>query len=114
MVFFNENASPIEVISEMYSNTPRFIELTILFNSLLGPVYIVFSWLLLRKHKKNILQDFSYTEEIDLKWLQYLVVLMGSIWGVVVNILSHFSEIITSKMGNDLIYYSVAIVIFLV
>tara|TARA_B100000809_G_scaffold266574_1_gene329995 strand:+ start:3305 stop:4489 length:1185 start_codon:yes stop_codon:yes gene_type:complete len=114
MVFFNEN-SAVESISEIYKNTPLFIEITSIFNSLLGPIYIVLSWRLLQKHKKNILQDFSYTEEIDLKWLKYVVILMGTIWVVVLaaNVLSHFTQLITDKMANDLIYYSVAIVIFL-
>ena len=115
MVFFNKDQSSVDVLKEMYLNTPRFIELTGLLNSFLGPIYIVLSWRLLQKHKKNILQDFSYTEEIDLKWLKYVVLLMGSIWIVVVatNILSHLTELITGQMASDLIYYSVTIVIFL-
>jgi len=114
LVFFNENSSSTEVIKDMYLNVPPFIEVTGFFNSFVGPIYIVLSWLLLQKHRKNILKDFSYTEEIDLKWLKYLVLSMGMVWIIVVitNVLSHFSGVITEKMATDLIYYSVAIVIF--
>jgi len=115
MVFFNENPSTIEVIEGLYTNTPLFILITSNFNAIVGPIYIVLSWLLLKKHEKNILQDFSYTEEIDLKWIKYVLLLMGSIWVVVVMVhtIYHLSDLITDKIANDLIYYSVSIVIFL-
>tara|TARA_B100000809_G_scaffold261243_1_gene309753 strand:+ start:4185 stop:5351 length:1167 start_codon:yes stop_codon:yes gene_type:complete len=115
IVFSNDILPASDVIKGMYLSAPPFVEVTSIFNSIVGPIYIVLSWLLLKKHKNNILRDFSYTEEIDLKWLKYVILLMGSIWIVVVivNILANFSEVITDKMGTDLIYYSVAVVIFI-
>lgn len=48
-----------------------------------GPVYVVLSLLKLRKHRRNIIDNFSYKEEIDLSWLRYVLIGMGVIWATV-------------------------------
>lgn len=45
-----------------------------------GITYIIWSMILLKQHRISILNYFSYTEKINLKWLQYLVYGIGSIW----------------------------------
>ncbi len=45
-----------------------------------GIVYVCWSALLLRKHKRTILDQFSYTERINLRWLQYLTIGISAIW----------------------------------
>jgi len=49
-----------------------------------GIFYVIWSSLLLKKHKKNILDQFSDIEEINLKWLQLLIVGIGVIWSIVI------------------------------
>ncbi len=49
-----------------------------------GIVYFISSLILLRNHKKNILNEFSYTENINLFWLQYLIYGIGIIWFFVI------------------------------
>ena len=49
-----------------------------------GIFYVIWSSLLLKKHKKNILDQFSDIEEINLKWLQLLIVGIGIIWSIVI------------------------------
>jgi len=49
-----------------------------------GVIYIILSFLLLRKHKQNIIGQFSNTEKITLNWMRYLISGMGAIWVVVI------------------------------
>ncbi|MGL5889539.1 MAG: helix-turn-helix domain-containing protein, partial [Bacteroidia bacterium] len=49
-------------------------------DNLSGVVYFVWSLLLLRKHRRNILNQFSFTDKINLRWLQYLIYGVGLIW----------------------------------
>lgn len=59
-----------------------FLNLIAIFLS--GIVYVAWSSILLFKHKKNIANQFSNTEKINLNWLRYLVYGIGLIWIVVV------------------------------
>lgn len=45
-----------------------------------GIIYVVLTTMLHRKHKRNILQQFSDTEKITLDWIQYLICGIGLIW----------------------------------
>lgn len=55
-----------------------FVNYTLVYGS--GIVYAVWGLLLLRKHRRNILHQFSNTENINLNWLTYLIVGIGCIW----------------------------------
>lgn len=48
-----------------------------------GVVYVIWSLIVLYKHKKNIEDNFSYTEKINLNWLKKLVIGMALIWATV-------------------------------
>ena len=65
-----------------------------------GIIYVIWSLRLLKRHKKNILNEFSYTEKINLAWLKYLIYGIGLIWFFVF-------------LGNDEILFSV-VVLFVV
>lgn len=58
----------------------------ILFSSVMlsGVVYIIWSILLLRKHRQNILDQFSEIERVNLKWLQFLIYGLAIVWSVVI------------------------------
>src|SRR5258706_3674360 len=45
-----------------------------------GVLYVMLSSIVLRKHRSSIADQFSYTEKINLQWLQYLVYGIGVIW----------------------------------
>lgn len=49
-----------------------------------GLLYISWSFLLLRRHKKNIGEQFSYEEKINLNWLRYLIYGLLVIWAVII------------------------------
>ena len=49
-----------------------------------GIVYVVWSLFLLKRHRQTILNQFSYTEKINLRWLQFLIYGIGFIWVLVI------------------------------
>lgn len=49
-----------------------------------GLIYIVWSFVLLNKHKKNIGEQFSYEEKINLNWLRYLIYGLLVIWIIII------------------------------
>ena len=49
-----------------------------------GVVYVIWSIILLRKHKYHILNNFSNLENVNLKWLQFLTIGIGGIWLLVI------------------------------
>jgi AraC-like DNA-binding protein len=82
-------------------------------NIILGPIYVVWSLIKLRKHKRNISEDFSYTDEINLKWLSYVLTGLGAVFLVVIisNILVHL-PFLTVDMHDYIIYIAFAISVF--
>jgi len=61
-----------------------------------GIFYVIWSLLLLRNRKKNILNQFSYSEKINLKWLRILIYGIGLIWVFVI-------------LGNDKLLFSTVV-----
>jgi len=45
-----------------------------------GVLYVIITNIILRKHRRTILDQFSSTEKINLQWLQYLSYGIGLIW----------------------------------
>lgn len=72
---------------EVYQNNGAPYYIFNLINSTLGYlsgiVYVIWSSVLLRKHKKNIQNQFSDIEEINLEWLLFLTYGLGIIWSIV-------------------------------
>ncbi len=61
-----------------------------------GIIYVIWSLLLLKKHRRNILNQFSYSEKVNLAWLRYLIYGIGLIWVFVI-------------LGNDRLLFSTAV-----
>ncbi len=53
-------------------------------NQLTGIVYVTWSALLIRKHRKAIRDQFSDLEKVNLQWLQVLTFGLGGIWVLVI------------------------------
>ena len=83
-------------------------------NVYLGPVYVIFSLLTLKKHEKNILNQFSYKEKVDLKWLRHVTIALALVWITVLiaNISTFFVPVHFFKILNFLIYFSVTLTVF--
>ena len=81
-----------------------------------APVYLLVSLQLLRKHRNRVEVHFSYTEEIDLKWLRYVIWIMLLLYMVVViiNILSNFNSVFDYRIGDNIIYATITVIVFLI
>ncbi|MGV3632497.1 MAG: helix-turn-helix domain-containing protein [Bacteroidota bacterium] len=68
----------------------------------LNIIYLVFSFNLLRRHRRNIRNFYSYTHKVDLEWVRvmlygYLFLLVGLI----------ITELVKGKAASDLLFYIV-------
>ena len=72
---------------EVFKNEGAGYEIPVTINLiaiyLSGVFYVIWCSILLRKHRKNIADEFSNTDKIDLNWLRYLVYGIGVVWLVV-------------------------------
>ena len=99
---------------EMQSSTPTTVsKLTELLNVFLGPAYVIWSLIKLRKHRKNIGDNFSYTEQINLNWLNYVLGGLGLVWltVLIVSVLGGF-PVFSEGLEGHIIYISVTIAVF--
>ena len=61
-----------------------------------GIFYSILSFRRLQIHKKNLANNFSYTEKINLKWLLYLIIGISFVWLIVI-------------FGNDELIFTAAV-----
>jgi AraC-like DNA-binding protein len=85
LVYQNKGDGYVDILSVLY----------ILFIAS-GVLYITVSFRLLARHKKNIANQFSYTERINLAWLRYLLAGIMVIWAVII-------------LGNDEAVYTTVV-----
>ncbi|HAA14428.1 MAG TPA: hypothetical protein DCE41_23200 [Cytophagales bacterium] len=80
----------------------------------IGPMYLMAALILLRKHGERIHHYFSYTENIDLRWIRNLIRMSVLIWVtvIVMNILSNWNTWIPWRWGDNIIYLTVTVTIF--
>ncbi len=96
-----------------FINMNPVVKISSFLNVFLGPFYVIWSLFKLRKHSKNITEQFSYTEQINLNWLKYVVAGFGFVWiTVLVTKTGIFSPIIPPIWENRLIYLSITAAIF--
>jgi AraC-like DNA-binding protein len=77
-----------------------------------GIGYITFSQIVLFKHRKNIREQFSTLDKINLKWLQYLIAGIGFIWAVVILVNWFPPDFLNLEKVNADIYIFSAAVLF--
>jgi AraC-like DNA-binding protein len=84
--FFRLPSAEKIAIFEQQGNVAKyqtFTSIMMVLMSISGIVYFYFTFQLIKQHRKNILNQFSFQEKINLNWLQYLFVGMGLIWVVI-------------------------------
>lgn len=73
---------------EVYNNKGRdYTEFMIIAGWLMrvsGVAYVAWCFLLLRRHKKNIGELFSYEERINLNWLRYHIYALLAVWMIII------------------------------
>lgn len=98
------------VFEQLPTNPPLYIEIYSVLTNLSGVTYVIWSLLLLRKHQKNIGDNFSFTDEVNLRWLRNLILGMGVLWVAVLA-----TDFMTNDDEGSQIVFGVAVVfIFLV
>lgn len=78
--------SGAEKISVLDNGGEGYMWYVIYLNSVIfisGLAYSIWSLLLIRKHRKNIQDNYSNTDKKELQWLQYLSIGLGIIWFIV-------------------------------
>lgn len=84
LYMFRFLALPSEQKVVVYQNKGAGFEVLTMINIsaiiLSGVIYIIWSIILLRKYNRSLFDQFSYTEKINLKWLQYLIYGISVIW----------------------------------
>ncbi|MBX2991553.1 MAG: helix-turn-helix transcriptional regulator [Bacteroidetes bacterium] len=98
---------PSEQKIEVYKNRGAGYEMFNMLKSyaysLSGIVYVIWSAILLKRHQRNIRDQFSALEKINLQWLQLLTFGLGGIWFLVI------------FFGTDVLIFSgVVVFIFLI
>ena len=90
-------------------NPPLYFDVFEILINISGPVYIIWSLVLLKKHYRNIKDKFSYTEKINLIWLRNIIMGMAIIWIAVL-----FTYIMEDESGDILIFSAVTLFVFLI
>jgi AraC-like DNA-binding protein len=73
---------------DVYLSIGEGFKILLLINLILlylsGAGYLIWTHILLRKHKKNIRNQFSDIKNIKLRWLQFLTFGLGVVWSVII------------------------------
>ena len=80
----SSHTDKIELFKNGFEGYQAFMKYGLLLIFVSGVVYVIWSSLLLHRHKKNIRNQFSDLDDVNLKWLQFLTYGMGVIWAIVV------------------------------
>ncbi|MEX2117920.1 MAG: helix-turn-helix domain-containing protein [Bacteroidota bacterium] len=82
--FLSSNEQKMEIYKNNGAGYELFNTLAILAISISGLTYVIWSEVLLRRHRNNIEDQFSNLEKVNLRWLQILTYGMGGIWFLVI------------------------------
>ena len=111
--YFLSGPEKISYYEQMYIKLPRDLAIMSFPDIAMGPIYVILSLIALSQHSKNIAQRFSYTEQISLNWLKYVIGGLGFVFftDVVSNILVKF-PFMSVEAHEHLNYLSMTIAVF--
>lgn len=104
----------VEFYNQIYSGPiPRDVAIMTFPNIIVGPIYVILSLIKLSGHTKSIANNFSYTEQINLNWLKFVIGGLGFVFLVVIvsNFLVRF-PFLGVTMHEHLIYIALTISVF--
>lgn len=78
--YFMPTAQKVEIFRNNGVGYEVFNALKFWATCISGVVYVLLTLIILRRHRKQILQEYSNTERVSLRWLQYLAYWLGFIW----------------------------------
>lgn len=82
--FLSSSEEKVRMFKTHFEVYKGFLTFGLILIFLSGIVYVVWSSILLQEHKRNIRNQFSDIEEINLKWLNLLTYGLGAVWCVVI------------------------------
>jgi len=83
-LFVSDSENKINFYINGFEGYRNFMYYGLILIFISGIVYVVWSALLLQKHKKNIRDHFSSLEAVSLNWLQFLIFGLGLVWSIVI------------------------------
>jgi AraC-like DNA-binding protein len=104
----------VDFYNQIYNGQlPRDVSIMTFPNIITGPIYVILSLIKLSGHSKSIANDFSYTEQINLNWLKFVIGGLGFVFLVVIvsNVLVRF-PFLGVAMHEHLIYFALSISVF--
>jgi len=81
---------------------------------LLAGYYISKSYMRLKKYQKKILKQFSYTENVDFKWLKNLIIINLIVWFILFVLVFLFSKYNLLIQIHNIVLISASIAVFLI
>jgi len=115
--FFPEISKSIRLDYTQIGINPPFLFIIFLIITLLsGPLYFLFSLRLLKKHDINLFNNFSFSENINLKWLRYLVFIFGLIWTalIIITVIHHIFNLFSMAFCTDGLFLSLSVLVILI
>lgn len=97
------------VFEQLPVDPPLYVMFFSILVDVSGVTYVCWSLILLRKHQKNIGDEFSYIDKINLNWLRNIIIGMALVWVAV--LAGNFLEELES---SNLVFGTVVLFIFLV
>ena len=82
--FILPDSEKIAIMKSGGEGYEAFNAIKAIFDNSSGMVYVTLSQILLNRHRKNIKDQFSTIEKINLNWLQYIILGICLIWVVVI------------------------------
>lgn len=80
----SDSENKIRIYENGFEGYQNFMRYGLILIFISGIVYVAWSALLLKKHKKNIRNHFSNLEDISLSWLRFLIFGLGLVWSIVI------------------------------
>jgi AraC-like DNA-binding protein len=80
---------------------------------ILAYYYIFKTYYRIKKYQKKILKHFSYTENIDFKWLKNLVILTAAVWTILLVLIILFKIYDIFTHIHNIVLISITIAVFL-
>jgi AraC-like DNA-binding protein len=110
--FILPSSEKIEIMKSGGEGYHIFNTIKLILIILSGIGYVAISQILLQRHRKNIKEQFSSIEKINLNWLQYIVLGIGFIWIVVLSVNFFPEGFFKSYKVNSDIFIFAAVVLF--
>jgi len=116
VVFYHLTASgKLDFYSQIINDIPWHVRIMTFPNIIMWPIYVLLALFRLSRHSRSIAEQFSYREQINLKWLKYLIAGIGfvSIISILVSILVRI-PLMNELMDDKVLYLAYTISVFFI